>query len=157
MFLRGIVSISSWYYFKPLLSVGFHCVEALAAINRFTLARLERHFTVLAAPGASSSEHLSRSGVSSIGSTALRFSVLAAGKASFRLIGIALGSEEFLLSWGECEWVPAVYACDLFVLIGHLVKSSINNICGLSLKLRPLAFIVHQTFITYNPFYKHML
>ena len=86
---------------------------------------MERHFTVLAAPGASSSEHLSRSGVSSIGSTALRFSVLAAGKASFRLIGIALGSEEFLLSLGECEWVAAVYACDLFVLIGHWICSSI--------------------------------
>jgi hypothetical protein len=82
----------------------------------------------------------------------LRFSVLAAGEAPLRLIGIALGSEEFLLSLGECEWVAAVYACDLFVLIGHLDLSSIilSLVLCEQAQQQTIGVIVHQTFITYN-------
>ena len=113
------------YWFKLILAAGFHCVETFAAIHRLALTRLERYFTILAAPSTGSSEHLSRSCISPIAPAPLWFSVLAAGKTTLRLIGVAFRSEKFLLSRGECEWVPAVYACDLFVLIGHWICSSI--------------------------------
>lgn len=93
--------------------------EAVAAVNRAAVARLEGHLSLAAACGTDSGEHLTgTAGGGAAATTAGLFPGLAAGRATFGLVGEALGSEELLLGSAEGEISAAVCALDDFVL-GH--------------------------------------
>lgn len=87
--------------------------EAIAAVDRTVVARLERNFARLATFGAHSVEHFAGTAVTTTGIT---LAGVAAGLAALRLIGETLFSEKLLLAGGECELLPAIFADDNFVL-----------------------------------------
>lgn len=93
--------------------------EAVAAVNRAAVARLEGHLSLAAACGTDSGEHLAgTAGGAAAAATAGLFPGLTAGRAALGLVGEALGSEELLLGGAEGEISAAVCALDDFVL-GH--------------------------------------
>ena len=124
---------------------------ALAAVNRFTLARLEGYLAFFTALCTGSGKHLSGRLAGSFCIVPRRTTRLTAIEAPFRLVAITLGSEKFLLPRCKSEWVTAIDAIDLFVLVGHLamflrfiVGFSGHPACGW-LSAKPLSAIVHRT------------
>jgi len=70
---------------------------------------LEGYFSLFAALSTGSGKHLSGSSAHAAAiSKALGSPVLPAGRASLRLIGVAFGSEKFLLFNGERKGVAAI-------------------------------------------------
>ena len=88
------------------------------AIHGPVFTRLEWDFSSLAAFCADCSYHLAGSSVPTVGSPGLP-----AGLTALRLIGIALGSEEFLFLSGECETGPTFRALDSLVVKTHWTTS----------------------------------
>ncbi len=82
---------------------------AVSAIYRLVAARLEGYFSLFAALRAGGRIHLPWSTTHSAAiSKAFGSPILPAGRASLRFIGIAFGSEEFLLFYGEGEGIAAI-------------------------------------------------
>src|SRR3990172_8407303 len=82
------------------LPAGTHLAEAVAAVDRFIAAGLERDFRCLAALGASGREHLAGCSEAA-GAGAFRFPRSAALGAALRLVSVALRFEELLVFSGE--------------------------------------------------------
>jgi hypothetical protein len=98
---------------------------AFAAVNRFSLARLERYLAFFAALSTCGGKHLSRRLAGAFCVVPRRTTRLTAIETPLRLVAITLGSEKLLLPGCKSEWVTAIGAIDLFVLVGHWLCSSI--------------------------------
>ena len=81
----------------------FLASEAVAAIDRAVIARLEGNLAGLAAVGADSVEHLARRAGDA-------FAGIAAGFAALGLVGEALLGVKLLLTGGENEFLSAILA-----------------------------------------------
>jgi hypothetical protein len=82
---------------------------AISAIYRLVAAWLEGYFSLFAALRAGCRIHLPWSTAHAAAvSKALGSPVLPAGRASLRFIGIAFGSEELLLFYGEGKGIAAI-------------------------------------------------
>ena len=82
---------------------------AISAIYRLVAARLEGYFSLFTALRAGGRIHLPWSAAHTTAiPKALGSTILPAGWASLRFIGIALGSEEFLLFCGERKGIAAI-------------------------------------------------
>jgi len=104
------------------LPLWFDAAVAIAAVNRFVLARLKGYFCLLAALGARRREHLAlvAAGPAAV---AVRFPGLPAVRAPLWFIGEPLGCVELLLSGAECEILAAISAVDRFVCETHVMTS----------------------------------
>lgn len=91
---------------------------------------MERHFGAFTTGGASGGEHLAWSSIVAV-TVAFSFSGLAAFRAAFGLIGIAFGTEKFLVFSAEGKRCIAVEACKGLVLKTHWMTSSLKNSLGL--------------------------
>ena len=101
----------------------FLASEAVAAIDRAVIARLEGNLAGLAAVGADSVEHLARRAGDA-------FAGIAAGFAALGLVGEALLGVKLLLTGGENEFLSAILADQGLVSV-HEIPHSIK-ICSLS-------------------------
>lgn len=89
-------------------------MEAIAAIDRAVVARLERNLAVFSACGADSVKHLTVRTTSAAVRVVL--ACITAGLATLGLVIETLFCVELLLSGGECELLSTVLAYDSFVL-----------------------------------------
>ena len=96
--------------------------EAIAAIHRTVVSRLERNLAGLSARSTNSVKHLA-------GSSSAIFTRCTAGRASLGFISESFFFEEILLACSECEFLPAVYAYERFVLMSQSVIPRFFKIC----------------------------
>jgi hypothetical protein len=86
---------------------------AISTIYRLVAAWLEGYFSLFATLRAGGGEHLPWSTAHAAAiSKALGSPILPAGRASLRFIGVAFGSEEFLLFCGEGKGIAAIGALE---------------------------------------------
>jgi hypothetical protein len=97
---------------------------AISAVYRFIAARLKRYLSFLTALRANSGEHLARTSAHTAPTAAATISlgpsILTADRASFWLIGVAFGCEEFLLLYGKRKSFSAIGTGEGFLLKRHV-------------------------------------
>ena len=87
--------------------------EALAAVDRTVILRLERDFCLFAAIGTDDLEHLA------FATLAATTALVAAIAAALRLVFKALLCVEFLFTCGENKFLAAILTCESLVLKSH--------------------------------------
>jgi hypothetical protein len=98
---------------------------AFTAIDRLALSGLERDLAFLAALGTNRGVQLARRWIARATFSAGRAPLLATIQTALGLVRVALGSKELLLPAGKREWITALDTCDLLVLVGHWMRSSV--------------------------------
>ena len=109
--------------YDGLLLVRLDFIEALAAINRATLARFERNFRVPAAFRANRGEHLTSSETASAAAHPFRFTGLTTGRTPFGLVRVTLRLKEFLFRSAEGEARTATRTLECFILETQRITS----------------------------------
>ena len=115
------------FYRRLLLFVGSDLIVAFAAINRSALSRLEWYFSFFPTLSTYRWIHLASRLIS--GATVAitrRLSCLTTLGTALRLIGIAFGLEEFLLSSRESELSPTISTLKYLILKSHWMTSSLK-------------------------------
>jgi len=95
---------------------------AVSAVNRLIATRLKRDFGLLATAPAGRRKHLARASIivtATFIPGTLGSSRGTASRTTFRLIGEALGSEEFLLFGSKGEGFSAVGTSEGFLSVSH--------------------------------------
>lgn len=106
---KGISKIDMPFAIQNSLSLA----ETIAAVNRTVVARLERNAAGLATGSADCLEHLASAAIA----TRVLLASVAAGLAALRFVGEAFFREEFLLTRGKGEFLPAILADDDLVVV----------------------------------------
>ena len=105
---------------KLALPAQLNLVVATATIHRSTFTGFERYLGLLATLSTDHGEHLAlRASAEATASIACSFFRLAAFRAAFGVVGVTLGSEEFLLTYGEGESFAAIGTRDRFFCETH--------------------------------------
>jgi hypothetical protein len=107
------------------LSIRSDFAITIAAINRSVTAGLEGDFGVFTTLGTGCRKHLSRRSVTVILVT-VGFPCLAAFRAAFRLVGVALALEELLILDAENKGSAAIGTLERLVFETHWMASSHN-------------------------------
>ena len=130
----GWINPAPRVFTRPSAGLAFYFAIAVAAIDRFAIARFERNLCGFTAVRASGGEHLACSvAAAAIAAAAVAIATITAGAgpafcfpgiatrwAAFRLIGITLGLEKFLVLNTERERGSAIGTLKWFVLKTHL-------------------------------------
>ena len=112
----------------PGLSTQSHFTVAIATIDRSTIPRLKRYFSIFAALGACCREHLASEPVAvATISVSLCLPCLAAWGTALGLISVALRLKKVLFLSAESEGSPTIGTLDRLVLKTHWMTSFLPN------------------------------
>ena len=107
------------------LAISSVCTIAIATIDRTVAAWFEGNLGILTTLGADRREHLPSWSIASV-AVAFGSPYLPAGRATLRLVGVALGGEELLFARGEAKAGSAVGTLECLVLVLHKMTSSLE-------------------------------